>query len=236
MKYVIIGLTFLLYAVGLAAMGDADPAVTKINVHKFELVDVGDQLDSETPLAWEAEASWGHDQQKWLIKTEGEWADGDTEDLELELRYSRAWTANWDWQLGWRGNLEPSPERHWLAIVLAGEAPYGIEFEAGVFLGKSGRTAFEIKAEHEWMLTQRWVVMSELEMLGYGKNDDEAEVGSGLSDLELSVRLGYEVSRQLVPYIGLSWEKSYGKTADFSVAAGDDREETVMVAGLHFWF
>jgi copper resistance protein B len=53
--------------------------------------------------------------------------------------------------------------------------------------------------EYEVMLTQQLVLTPELEMNFYGKDDDKRELGSGLSDISVGLRLGYEFRREIAP-------------------------------------
>ena len=44
----------------------------------------------------------------------------------------------------------------------------------------------------------------------------ERGIGSGLSSGSLSLRLRYEVTRQFAPYVGVSFERKFGQTADYA--------------------
>lgn len=70
----------------------------------------------------------------------------------------------------------------------------------------------------------------------YDKDDPERDIGQGLSDGKVGLRLKYEVNRQLVPYIGVEWSGKFGKTADIARAAGSARQEIRFVTGVSFWF
>ena len=94
--------------------------------------------------------------------------------------------------------------------------PYRIELEATGYVGPSGRTALGLKAEYDLLLTQRLVFTPELEASLYGKSDPERGIGSGLSSGSLSLRLRYEVTRQFAPYVGVSFERKFGQTADYA--------------------
>ena len=61
-------------------------------------------------------------------------------------------------------------------------------------------------------------------------------VGSGISTAELGFRLRYEIRREFAPYVGISWSKNYGDTADFAAEEGEDFESTLFVAGVRVWF
>jgi copper resistance protein B len=135
------------------------------------------------PLAWEAEAWLGKDLNKLWLKTEGELLKGETEEAELQLLYSRAISPYWDLQLGWRGDMQPTPNRNWAAISLKGLAPYFFEVDASLFIGQSGRTAARLSAEYEMLFTQRLILSPEL------------GIESGLSNISTGLRLRYEIRR-----------------------------------------
>jgi len=61
-------------------------------------------------------------------------------------------------------------------------------------------------------------------------------LGSGLANTELGLRLRYEIVRQFAPYIGVSWSRSYGNTADLVREEDGDVSEARFVAGIRVWF
>jgi len=61
-------------------------------------------------------------------------------------------------------------------------------------------------------------------------------IGSGLSNLELGLRLRYELVKPFAPYIGVSHDRKFGKTARLARAAGEDTRSTRLVTGVRFWF
>jgi copper resistance protein B len=76
----------------------------------------------------------------------------------------------------------------------------------------------------------------ELELRAFGKDDPENGIGSGLSDLEVGLRLRYEIRREFAPYVGVHWQRKFGRTADLARGAGHDPDEVTLVAGLRMWF
>jgi copper resistance protein B len=60
--------------------------------------------------------------------------------------------------------------------------------------------------------------------------------GSGVSEIELGLRLRYELRREFAPYLGIRWMRSFGATSDLARAAGRDDSAVQAVAGLRFWF
>lgn len=209
-----------------------DPVLLKVMIDQLEYRDAA----GDNPLVWEAQAWLGQDLDKVWIKTEGERADGDTENSEAQLLYSKAIAPYWDLQAGVRHDFRPSPDRSWAVIGLQGLAPYLFEIDAALFVGGSGRTALRIEAEYELMITQRLILTPEVEINLHGKNDRKTGTGSGLSDIEAGLRLRYEIRRGSGPYIGINWENKYGKTADFASDEGEDTSDTQFVIGLRATF
>ena len=68
------------------------------------------------------------------------------------------------------------------------------------------------------------------------QNSPDIGIGSGVSDAELGLRLRYEVKRELAPYIGVSWERKLGRTADYARAAGQPVGGPSFVVGIRTWF
>ena len=115
-------------------------------------------------------------------------------------------------------------------------ALYAFEAEATAFVGENGQTAARLEGEYDILLTNRLILQPTAEMNFYGKNDPERGVGSGLANTELGLRLRYEIVRQFAPYIGVSWSRSYGNTADMVRDEGGDVDEARFVAGIRMWF
>ncbi|MCU7850314.1 MAG: copper resistance protein B [Candidatus Thiodiazotropha sp. (ex Lucinoma kastoroae)] len=178
----------------------------------------------------------GYDLNKFWFKTEVERVDGETEEAEVQFLYSRAVAPFGDVQAGWRRDINPEPDRDFLALGFKGLAPYLFEVDARVFIGESGQIGARIDAEYEYMLTQKLILSPEIEMNLYSKDDEEVGIGSGLSDMELGLRLRYEVLREFAPYIGVNWTKIFGQTADFASDEGEDTSDVQIVLGIRAWF
>src|SRR3546814_9755282 len=60
----------------------------------------------------------------------------------------------------------------------------------------------------------------------------ELGIGSGLSSAEIGARLRYEFVPEFAPYIGVEYERSFGDTARFARAAGEDVGGWSFLVGL----
>jgi copper resistance protein B len=214
------------------AGGADDPLLYKVMIDKLELRNTS----GPNALVLDADAWVGYDLDKFWIKTEVERVSGNTEEAEVQFLYSRAIAPFWDFQAGWRHDIKPKPTRDYLALGFKGLSPYQFEVDAGLYIGESGQVNVRLNAEYEYLFTQKWILSPEIEVNIFSEDDAQLGIGSGLSDMELGLRLRYEVRREFAPYIGVNWTKKFGQTADFAKAGGDDASDVRIVAGLRIWF
>lgn len=229
-------ITVSVLAMGLSlpvfAGGKDDPLVAKVMISKLETR----VTDGPNPLVLEADAWVGYDLNKLWLKADVGRVDGETEEVEVQLLYSRAVASFWDFQAGWRRDIKPKPDRDYLALAFKGLAPYLFEVDTGLYIGESGQVNARLDAEYEYMFTQKWVLSPDLTMNLYSKDDEARGIGSGLSDVSLGLRLRYEFQREFAPYIGVNWSKKFGQTGDLAEAEGTDASDTQIVAGIRAWF
>ena len=212
---------------------DDDPLLAKVMITQLETRLTG---GSDPAAVLDAEAWLGKDLNKLWFKTDVELVGETFEEAEIQALYSRAIAPYWDVQVGWRTDIRPEPIRNWAVIGLQGLAPYWFEIEANAFIGDDGRTAARLEAEYEVLLTQRLILTPDFEVNVYGKDDVATRVGAGISDLELGLRLRYEIRREFAPYIGVNWTKKFGQTANFARDEGEDTNDVQFVAGVRIWF
>ena len=134
--------------------------------------------DDGDPLSWDVFGWIGKDLNKFWWKTEGELEGGDVDDAELQFLYSRAFARFWDFQVGWRTDIEPDPGRDWAVIGIQGLAPYFFEVDAALFIGRSGRVAARLEAEYDILFTQKLILAPAVEINAYNKYDPALCIGS----------------------------------------------------------
>ena len=191
--------------------------------------------DGEDGYAWNGEAWFGGDIDRFVIKTEGEGGE-DIESAEIQALYSRAWDHVTDLQIGIRQDIEPNPSRTYLALGFETVLPYWFEVEGALFVGERGQVLGRLDGNYDFQLTQRLVLQPRAEVNFAAKDDAAIGLGSGLSDAEVGLRLRYEFQREFAPYIGVSWERKFGDTADYARADGESAETTSFVIGLRAWY
>jgi copper resistance protein B len=184
---------------------------------------------------WEGEAWFGGDLDRLVIKSEGE-GSVTLGDAEVQALYSRAIGPLTDLQFGVRYDIEPNPSRTYLAFGVEALLPYWFKTDAAVFVGERGQVLARLEGSYDFLLTQRLVLQPRAELNLAAKNDAATGVGSGLSDAEFGFRLRYEIQREFAPYVGVSWQRSFGDSADFARAAGEQVETMRFVVGLRAWY
>lgn len=214
-----------------AAMGD-DPLLGKFILDRLETSDA----DGSGPLNWELDAWLGKDLNKLWLRSEGERIDSETEQIN-EISYSRAIAPFWDAQLGYRQERAAnSISRDFISASIRGLAPYLFDTRAAIVVGEDEQFGIDAEFEYEFLFTQRWVLIPEIELRLWSQDDPEIGVGSGLSTAAFGLRLSYAFRREFAPYIGFSWSKSFGNTADFVRLEGEDTSSSQFVAGIRVWF
>ena len=185
---------------------------------------------------YELNAWYGTTWNRLLLSSEGEVEDGEFSS-ETDLLWQHALTAFWDTRLGIRLDQASEGEnQQWLAAGISGLAPWWIESSAMLYLNDNGQLAFTLSGEHELLFTQRLLLNSQLELSGYGKDDQQQAQAAGLAQIRAGIRLRYDLSRHFGPYAGIDWKYSLGENADYLRQAGEPTDNAEFVVGLHFWF
>lgn len=172
------------------------------------------------------------------IESEGAWLTDQKkfEEVDIELLYTRNISTYWDLQAGIRHDFNPDPARTFAAIGFQGFAPYWFEVDATAYVSEDGDVSVGIEAEYELLLTQRLILQPRFETAIAVQEVERYNVGQGINDITLGLRIRYEILRRFAPYVGISWSKKLGETKDLAEASGQDKETTSYVAGIRFWF
>jgi copper resistance protein B len=186
---------------------------------------------------WDGEGWFGGDINRLVIKSEGSGAVGEgIEDAEIQALYSRAIGPYFNLQAGVRYDIKPNPSRTYATVGFEGLAPYWFEVEGALFLSDKGDVLARLEGYYDQRITQRLILQPRAEFNLAAQDVPENGIGSGLSDIELGLRLRYEIAREFAPYVGVSWDRKVGDTADFARAAGEDPSSASLVLGVRAWF
>ena len=198
--------------------------------------DLGYQFDNDQ-INFEIEGWYGDDSNRLRLRTEGSAQTKDDKEIDSlsSLAYWKPLSIFWNGEAGVAYNTENDKPALMAGIV--GTMPYFIETDARAYLYTDGQVQLDLGAEYEWRLTQRWVVIPEVGLTAFSKEDNDNGIAKGFNDLDVEVRLTYEtLNRQLAPYVGVSYETALGNTRDLRRQDNESVDDSSLTAGVRFWF
>jgi copper resistance protein B len=201
-----------------------------------ERLEAGFDDDGET-YAWHAQGWYGGDIHRFWWKSEGEGAfENEIEHAELQLLYSRAVTPYFDLQSGVRQSYLEGDDRTDLVLGVQGLAPYWFEVDAAAFVSTEGDVTARAETQYDLRLTQKLILQTAAELNFAMQDIPDLDIGAGLTDATVGVRLRYEFSRRFAPYVGVEWTSAIGETRNIREALGADTQSTRAVIGLRALF
>ncbi|MFY9288452.1 MAG: copper resistance protein B [Alphaproteobacteria bacterium] len=204
---------------------------TIVNLAEFQV------RDGENGYRWDGEFWYGGDINRFVAKSEGEGSvNSGLSSGEVQALYSRAIDPYFDLQAGVRQDIKPTPVRTYATIGLEGLAPYWFETNGAFFLSNRGELLGRLEGTYDLNLTQRLILQPRAEINLSAQNISQTGIGAGVSNVELGLRLRYELQREFAPYIGISYDNEIGKTADYTRQQGEEPRRVSFVIGIHSFF
>lgn len=192
---------------------------------------------------WDARGWIGRDVTRLWFRTDGDHGGGTLRHARAQVFYGRAVNRWWDVLAGVRQDARqqpgPAPAQTWVAFGVQGLAPYWFDVQATAYVGAGGRLQAEADVEYDLLLTNRLILQPRVEAVFSSADDVERRQAAGVSSMEAGVRLRYEVRRELAPYLGVSWERSFWTAAAGGTGAipgGPAQGRLRAVAGVRAWF
>jgi copper resistance protein B len=243
-------LTTALPLPAFAQMSHSSPTVPVTSATPFGMSPVDDEhifyhallsefegrFGSTNSFRWDGEAWAGTDTNRIWLKSEGKLTNGQVDDGQQQIFYSRPISTFFDAQLGARYDLDSLPGRGWGAFGIEGLAPLFFHVSATGYVGGDGRLAAKLEGSYDLLLTQKLILQPQIEMNFYSLNDPVRKTGSGLSDIDVGLRLRYEITRKIAPYVGVTYDGKFGSTAAFASDAGETTSQIRFTAGMRLWF
>lgn len=127
-------------------------------------------------------------------------------------------------------------ERTLAALSLDWLVPGRIDLEPNLFVSDEGDVSARITATGDVFITQKFIAQPRFEVNASASDARAFGIQSGFNDVELGLRLRYELRREFAPYVGVSWVRRLGDTADLAKARGERESELALAAGIRFWF
>jgi len=209
----------------------------------FDRLEYARGADEDT-LNYEFTGWYGGDFNRVWLEGEGEHVlrpSGEGGHLEqTDLLFGHLISPFWDLQAGASYELEygPGPDHHRVSAVLGlqGLAPQWFEVDSNLRLSEDGDVSADLEAEYDLLLSQRTVLQPRFETRYAFSEVEQFGVGEGLTNVKLGLRLRYEIRREFAPYMGVSWNRKLGRTADLAQAEGGDAARLTALAGVRLWF
>jgi copper resistance protein B len=225
------------------ALGEIDVEGEPVHDNPFIVFGIFDRLEyqsneGEAKYVWDAFGFAGRDYNRLWVESEGEGQfDGTLGSADNMLLYNRAITPYWNLQTGVRyvERPEPSPDRWYAVLAAEGLNVYWSGVEADLYLSEEADVSGSFEWEFNEFLTQRLVAQPRFEFNFQAQDVEELDLGAGVTDLEMGLRIRYEIRREFAPYVGVSWQKTVGETATM-LPAGAESGAVSFVAGLRAWF
>ncbi len=179
----------------------------------------------------------GTDYNKLWLKSEGTVTNqGRFTDGQHEFLYDRAVSTFFDVQAGVRVDLDSATTRTWGALGVQGLSLYFFDVEATAYASDDGHYAARLKGSYDLLITNRLILQPEAELNFYTRADPGRRTGTGLSDIDAGLRLRYEFSRKLAPYVGITYSGLFGQSASYARREGEDPQRVSFTFGIRSWF
>lgn len=222
------------------ARGAIDVTGTPVHDNAFRIFGIADRLEYATRggdpgYVWDTFGYAGGDYNRLWIQSEGESSfDGGLESADLQLLYSRAITSYWNAQVGWRRTFE-GDDTNYLVIAAEGLNYFWTGVEADLYISEDGDASSSFTLEYDEPITQRLMLQPRLEANLQFQDVERKDLGAGITDYQVGLRLRYEIVREFAPYVGVSWAQTVFGTAD-RLPEGEDAGTFSAVAGVRAWF
>ena len=191
-------------------------------------------------VAWDLYGWYGGDYERLWLKTEGEVdTSSGSGEADLQALYGQLISNYFDFQAGLRveerwGKDNPDT-RYFLAVGVQGLAPYYFDVEPTIFLSDAGDLSARFTGTYDILITQRLILQPRLEFNAALQDAEKYGIGSGFNDGSAGIRLRYEITRKIAPYVGLTYERLFGETASIASSEDESTRDWVFLVGLRVW-
>ena len=223
----------LVPAILVASPASAEPYFWGVQVEQLEYR----VNDDDDILAWDYDAFFGKDELRFVWRSEAEYDtdEGAFETLENQARLQVPVSDFFDAVVGARVDTPSGPDRAYGVLGLHGLAQQWFEVDADFFISDDPFFRFEV--EYEGLITNRIILTPSVEVDLPFTDDKDIGAGAWGPKLEVGARLSYDlIDRAVAPYIGVHYERLFGKSGDLARDEGEDRDQVFFVVGARIMF
>jgi len=196
-------------------------------------VDTG-RADAQVTTSWDANLKIGDDVDKLAIRARGERKGSVTGRNEVQLLWSRHLSHFWDVRAGYRRDFRPFA-RNEAVLAFTGLAPYFVETNLALYVGRAGQLRGEVELAENLQLTQHLVAELYLDGEWHSFSESTQLMGAGLAQLNVGTRLRYEFNRHVALYADVFIEQAMGRSRSLQSAAGERTRLAGVRAGVRLF-
>lgn len=219
------------------------PPIKDDRAYSFTLLDLLEYRPKgrDSDVRFDVEGWYGRDYRRFVYKTEGKVAIHTNDyEGELQLLSSRLRKPYTSFQYGLRLEAKKfggaNVARPQAVIGVESLAPYKFSLDTALYLDPKGHLMADFTGTKDILLTQRLILQGRLNAQAGLQEVERFGVGAGLRSAEAGLRLRYEIKREFAPYIGISYNRAYGRTATYVRQDGGEVAQWRFVTGVRAWF
>jgi len=214
------------------------PALAEQNVWGIQVEQAEYRVGGDTDVAaWDLDAFYGNDDLRLVFRSEAEYSVKEEafETLETQLRLSTPISDFFDGVAGVRFDSARGPDRLHGVVGIHGLTRQWFEIDADLFVSDHPALRFEV--DYEGLITNRIIVVPGIGLELPFTDDRALNQGAFGPKLEVGARVSYDlVDRLLSPYVGVHYERTFGRSADLVRASGEDAGAVFLVVGARMVF
>lgn len=220
----------------LPAVSQADEWYYGFQMEEFEYR-AGEH--GEDLAIWDGDAFVGSDELKLRWEGNGEYDLNEDvfENLTNQLTLQTPISDFWDIKGGVRADTPDGEDRFYGVVGVQGLAPQWFEVDADLYLSEEGDLSASLDIEYELLITNYLILTPSAEIEGAFSSDRDIGSGSGVNSAEVGLRLSYDIwDRTISPYIGVTYERKFGQTANWTKEEGEETGVWSAVIGTKLLF
>lgn len=117
-----------------------------------------------------------------------------------------------------------------------GMAPYFFETDAYLYAGQDQQWRFSLETERDLLLTQKLILKPYLDVDVVFSDDSKYAKKTGLNRVATGLETRYEISKQIMPFIDVSYEYQKGNEETAWQQRTDSEQGWLYGAGIRFKF
>ena len=196
--------------------------------------------DGEGIWQTQLESRIGTDENKLFIQLNAEKAESENTFYDTKFMYSRMMADFWDVQAGIRYVHDPDAtedkNRTYAAFGLNGLAPYFFDTDIYMFVGKDDQFLLSLETDRDVLITQKLIMKPYLDVEIVVSDHSKYAKASGLSHANLGVETRYEITKNIMPYIDVSYGYEKGDKETTWQDQSSSEKKWMYGAGIQFNF